>query len=86
MNTNDMLEFLIYPIITGILWATIVVSEPYQWLLDLIRLNRKPFNCPLCLSFWTFWIYGIATDPVIMLYAGVAALAASLTEKELYRI
>lgn len=81
-----MLELLIYSICTGILYSTIVMSEPYQWLLDTIRLQLKPFNCPVCLSYWTFFFYGIATDPVIILYAGVAALSANISTKIYYNI
>jgi hypothetical protein len=81
-----MLELLIYSIITGVLLATITISEPYQYALDLLRLNRKPFNCAVCLSYWTFFIYGIASDPVIILYAGVAALSANISTKIYYQI
>jgi len=81
-----MLELLIYSIITGILYSTVVISEPYQYALDLLRINKKPLNCPVCLSFWTFFIYGIATNPVIILYAGVAALSANLSTKIYYQL
>lgn len=81
-----MLELLIYSIITGVLLATILMSEPYQYILHLLRVNVKPFNCATCLSFWTFCVYGIATDPVNILFAGVAALCANISTKIYYQI
>lgn len=38
-------------------------NEPYLWLVKKLNLNRKPFNCVLCLSWWIGIIYSITSSP-----------------------
>jgi len=81
-----MIEYLTLSVAIGALASTVVMSEPYQWLLNLLRLDRKPFNCAVCLSYWTLFAYGAIVDPVWILFAGVAALSANLTTKQYYEL
>ena len=30
----------------------LMINPGYNWLLNKVILNRKPFNCVLCVSFW----------------------------------
>lgn len=81
-----MIDNIILSIAIGALASTVVMSEPYQWLLNLSGLNRKPFNCAVCLSYWTLFAYGVIVDPLWILFAGVAALSANLTTKQYYEL
>lgn len=81
-----MIEFLILSIAIGVLGATLTMSQPYTILLNLLRINVKPFNCPVCLSYWAVFITGIFWNPVFILFAGVASLAANLTESQYYKL
>lgn len=42
-------------------------SEEYNWVLDKLRINRKPFACGLCLSFWVGLAVISATLPLTIL-------------------
>jgi hypothetical protein len=81
-----MIEYLILSTAIGALGATLTMSEPYTVLLNFLRLNFKPFNCPVCLSYWAVFITGLLWNPVFILFAGVAALAANLTESQYYKL
>ena len=82
-----MLDLLIQCIFIGVTISFIRNSQPYGWILDRFPLNFKPFNCSVCLSFWTVMIWAfIAHDPLLVWGAGIAALAAKLTENEIYNI
>lgn len=73
-------------IVTSILIALAVnglmINTGYQWLLNKLHLNVKPFNCVLCLSFWIGVIVAvIGLNPI----GGVIPLAASFIAVALSR-
>ena len=65
----------------GFLFSYLFIFEPYGWLMENF-LSFKPFNCVLCLSFWSsILIYSfIGLNP---LYAIYSALIAELTYRKL---
>ena len=82
-----MIELLTLSVATGALTATLTLSQPYQWLLNILNINIKPFNCPICLAFWSFIFAGlILQSPVVALFSGIAAFTANLIEKEYYNL
>lgn len=65
----------------GFLFAYLFVFEPYAWLMERF-LSFKPFNCVLCLSFWSGIIIFTLLD-LNPLYAIYSALIAELTYRKL---
>lgn len=65
----------------GFLFAYLFVFEPYAWVMERF-LSFKPFNCVLCLSFWSSIIIfsAIGLNPLYGIYA---ALIAELTYRKL---
>jgi len=56
----DTLLFI--SLIISIYWGVMVVSYVLAWLFTEVLeppINRKPFNCRGCLSFWLTTTYGI---------------------------
>jgi hypothetical protein len=81
-----MIDNLILSIAIGALASTLVFSEPYRYALQFLRLDVKPFNCAVCLSYWSLFVYGTLTNPIWILFAGVAALSANLATKTFYEL
>lgn len=50
---NNM-ELVIY---LGALGALLQYVPQWEWFLNLVHLNRKPFNCPLCFTWWSSLLY-----------------------------
>jgi hypothetical protein len=55
MQLNQILTALIL----GSALGTLRNLPPYQALLSLLNLNRKPLNCAMCLTFWTSIAMGL---------------------------
>lgn len=77
------MESIIY---LGAAGALLQYVPQWEWFLNLIRLNRKPFNCPLCFTWWSSLLYlNLWTEtPVtqtIFIAAGSAILAELLWRK-----
>ena len=77
------MEWIIY---AGALGALLQYVPQWEWFLEKTSLNRKPFNCPLCFTFWTSLIgLNLLTQtPVwetIFIAAGSAILAELLWRK-----
>lgn len=77
------MEWIIYLGCAGALWQYIPL---WTTLLKVLHLDRKPFNCPLC---WTWWT-SLALTPVlttsgwvecIFISASAAVLAELLWRK-----
>ena len=81
------MEWIIY---IGALGALLQYVPQWMWFLDLVNLNRKPFNCPLCFTWWT----GLAglnlftQTPIweTIFIAGGAAVLAELLWRKLMTI
>lgn len=50
--------------------------QTIKWYLQITRL--KPFDCPLCLSFWIAFIYSFVTHPSVMTNLFTAAMSSVL--------
>ena len=77
------MELIIY---LGCLGALIQHIPQYIKVLQFIKLDRKPFNCPLCFTFWASLIFTIATGNTdistsIFISSGAAILAELLWRK-----
>ncbi len=59
-----------------------ILGNPlYQKVLELVRLNKRPLNCPTCLGLWTSLILHLTLWPTPILIAVIASLStATLTE------
>lgn len=53
----EILNTLLFLIGTSTGVAIIQTQSWYDELLNLIKLNRKPINCSLCLTFWLSIIF-----------------------------
>jgi len=80
----------------GLLTAFLIASFTFMvtdYLVDLLHtlkankliklLNRKPFNCPVCLSIWLTIIYVIALDNYFILYIAVPPLFTEAMNRHL---
>jgi hypothetical protein len=58
----------------GLMFAFLFVFQPYGWLMENV-LNFKPFNCVLCLTFWsTLLLYSvIGLNPLFSIYSAFIA-------------
>ena len=75
------MELLTHLILLSLAIPVILSLPIYQKGLDLVRLNRKPLNCPTCLGMWASLILHLTlwpTQPVIALIVSLAT--AGLTE------
>ena len=77
------MEWIIY---LGALGALLQYVPQWEWTLNLLNLNRKPLNCPLCFTWWTSLLgLGLFTlTPwweCIFISAGAAVLAELLWRK-----
>jgi hypothetical protein len=77
------MEWIIY---LGALGALLQYVPQWEWFLNLTQLNRKPFNCPLCFTWWSSLI-GLTLftqTPLwetIFISAGASVLAELLWRK-----
>jgi len=77
------MEWIIY---LGAAGALLQYVPQWEWFLNAVKLNRKPFNCPLCFTWWTS-LAGLnlfTQTPVwetIFIAAGAAILAELLWRK-----
>jgi len=56
----------------------------YQWFLNKTKLNFKPFNCTLCLTFWLTMVYCVSFfNPLycILISSGASVLGELLDRK-----
>jgi hypothetical protein len=77
------MEWIIY---FGAAGALLQYVPQWERFLNLIKANRKPFNCPLCFTWWTtlaggHWITGAGLGESIFIAAGAAVLAELLWRK-----
>ena len=81
------MEWIIY---LGALGALLQYVPQWMWVLNLLNLNRKPFNCPLCFTWWTSLLYlNLQTETPVMetiFIAGGAAVLAELLWRKLMTI
>ena len=77
------MEWIIY---LGALGALIQYVPQWEWLLNQLNLWYKPFNCPLCFTWWSSLAYlhlaqNIEILESIFISAGAAILAELLWRK-----
>ncbi len=77
----DILLISLYIACTAVFFTN--YNAPYLSLLDRLRLNRKPLNCALCLSWWLGIAYTIATysSLAMLMIAPMGALFAIIIER-----
>lgn len=65
----------------------LLINPPYLWILNRLRLDAKPFNCPLCLGWWLGVIYIViqAFLGAFTIQLVVVPLAASFLAVAFYR-
>lgn len=75
-------------LIIGIACLGAVWQEVPLWntILDKLKLDRKPFNCALC---WTFWLslgpFYVSDGPMFIFSSIVSAVLADLINREMNR-
>ena len=80
------MDKIVTMILLGAFGALLQNTPPWQWILKKTRLERKPFNCALC---WTFWVAlgytlaesNISTLDSIFIASGASILAELLDRK-----
>jgi hypothetical protein len=75
-----------YNLIIGIACIVAVLMEVpiYQTLLEKLKIDVKPFNCPLCFAFWISLIpFMITTGEWFIFNSIVTGVLAELINKEL---
>jgi len=77
------METIIY---LGAFGALLQYVPQWEWVLKKLRLNFKPFNCPLCFTFWGSLAYLSLTQnlemmEIIFIASGAALLAELLWRK-----
>lgn len=75
-----------YNLIIGIACMVAVLMEVpiYQSLLEKLKIDVKPFNCPLCFAFWISLIpFWITTGPSFIFSSIITGVLAELINKEL---
>jgi len=58
----------------GLMFSFLFIFQPYGWLIENI-LTFKPFNCVLCLTFWsTLLLYSaMGVNPLFAIYSAFIA-------------
>ena len=78
-----------YSIIIGCaaLMVCIHKTELYQRILQKLKLDRKPFNCVLCSTFWFTLGFSLFTDPVNSIFiSSSAAVLAEIIDIQIHKI
>ena len=78
-----------YSIIIGCaaLMVCIHKTELYQRILRKLKLDRKPFNCVLCSTFWFTLGFSLFTDPVHSIFiSSSAAVLAEIIDIQIHKI
>ena len=78
-----------YDLIIAVACFGAVIQETPLWqnLLTYFNIDFKPFNCPLCLTFWASIPFFIFTTGWAFIFNSiVAAVAAELINKQLRRL
>ena len=86
--TLTIIQTLLVSLVTGISWAVVLTSQPYQWFLNFSRLSTFTlFSCALCSGWWVtaymLLFYIGDTLSVSLLFSGVGAVAAEMTYRQL---
>ncbi len=59
----------------------------YQSVLRRLRLDRKPFNCVMCSTFWVTLGFTVITHGAQSIFiAGIAAIAAEIINRQIHKI
>tara|TARA_R110002124_G_scaffold35129_1_gene114581 strand:- start:309 stop:551 length:243 start_codon:yes stop_codon:yes gene_type:complete len=77
-----------YNLIIGIACMVAVLMEVpiYQRLLEKLKIDVKPFNCPLCFAFWISLIpFIVTTGPWFIFNSIVTGVLAELINSQLNR-
>lgn len=54
-----ILTLLLTSLLYGTAMGTLINLKPYQGILHLVKLNRPPLNCAMCLPFWVTIVMGL---------------------------
>ena len=77
-----------FNLIIGIACCVAVLMELpiYQTLLEKLKIDVKPFNCPLCFAFWISLIpFIVTTGPWFIFNSIVTGVLAELINSQLNR-
>ena len=77
-----------FNLIIGIACMVAVLMEVpiYQRLLESLKIDVKPFNCPLCFAFWISLIpFMVTTGPWFIFNSIVTGVLAELINSQLNR-
>ena len=81
------MDLILQTILLGTATAMLLNLKPYQSVLALVNLNRKPFNCALCLPVWVtlafHLFYFIHPIPESIIAALCAGFIGDLVDKTL---
>ena len=78
----DKIQTLILLAAVGAIWQN---NPIWQWILIKTKLERKPFNCTLCWTFWMSLSYSLAIYNVLdsICIASGAAILGELADRKL---
>ena len=83
--TTLLLNLILMAVLVASATPPLIHSQPYQWTLTKLRLNRKPMNCSECFSMWIQLIlqltYFQTPFPLAMLTALTTAWLANQLDK-----
>jgi len=59
----------------------------YQSLLSRLKLDRKPFNCVMCSTFWVTLGFTVFTHGAQSIFiSGIAAITAEIINRQIHKI
>ena len=62
-------------------------AQIYMTVLQKLKLDRKPFNCIMCSTFWYTLAFAAFTNPVECIFiSSTAAIAAELIDIQLSKL
>lgn len=72
---NNLIQALLQTLLVALAVPPLLHSQPYQWIIKRLRLNRKPFNCPECLSMYLMLVLQLTiwgTSPILTCLTALA--------------
>ena len=65
--------------------AILNMNDWYDRLLSYLKLNRRPFSCPLCLSFWLTIIVGALITKIAISHLIMAGFISAIVAELIWR-
>lgn len=92
MELLTILELILISAIAGVTTAVTLASKPYQWFLNLLKLDTSKYsgllNCGLCMGFWISSIVVAQYSNIFigLFLGGIGSYTAELVSRKLNKI